>query len=101
MTFPNHRFCFFRIGISLFNSNLEIDFLICSYFINFRSSAQLYLEFETLSGDEIKDLLMGKRPNRETIIEPLAPRNSTVPTAGAGRNRPRPEPGPMEPQPQA
>ena len=44
---------------------------------------------------------MGKRPNRETIIEPLTPRNSTVPTAGAGRNRPRPEPGPMEPQPQA
>ena len=24
------------------------------------------LEFETLSGDEIKDLIMGKRPNRET-----------------------------------
>jgi cell division protease FtsH len=59
------------------------------------------LEFETLSGDEIKDLLMGKRPNRETTLEPPGPRASTVPTAGAGRNRPRPEPGPMEPQPQA
>jgi cell division protease FtsH len=59
------------------------------------------LEFETLSGDEIKDLLMGKRPSRESVIEPTAPRTSTVPTAGAGRNRPRPEPGPMEPQPQA
>jgi cell division protease FtsH len=59
------------------------------------------LEFETLSGDEIKDLLMGKRPNRETTIEPPGPRASTVPTAGAGRNRPRPEAGPMEPQPQA
>ncbi|MBV1698781.1 MAG: ATP-dependent zinc metalloprotease FtsH, partial [Hyphomicrobiales bacterium] len=59
------------------------------------------LEFETLSGDEIKDLLMGKRPNRESTIEPTAPRPSTVPTAGAGRNRPRTEPGPMEPQPQA
>ena len=58
------------------------------------------LEFETLSGDEIKDLLVGKRPNRELIIEPTTPRNTTVPTAGAGRNRPRPE-GPMEPQPQA
>src|SRR5208337_4559187 len=53
------------------------------------------LEFETLSGDEIKDLLMGKRPNRESAIEPSTPRASTVPTAGAGRNRPRPE-GPME-----
>jgi cell division protease FtsH len=59
------------------------------------------LEFETLTGDEIKDLLMGKRPTRESAIEPSAPRNTTVPTAGAGRNRPRPEAGPMEPQPQA
>ena len=59
------------------------------------------LEFETLTGDEIKDLIVGKRPNRETIIEPTTPRNSTVPTAGAGRNRPRPETGPMEPQPQS
>jgi cell division protease FtsH len=60
------------------------------------------LEFETLTGDEIKDLLLGKRPNRESVIEPPAtPRASTVPTAGAGRNRPRPETGPMEPQPQA
>jgi cell division protease FtsH len=59
------------------------------------------LEFETLTGDEIKDLILGKRPNRESIIEPTTPRNSTVPTAGAGRNRPpRAEPGPLEPQPQ-
>ena len=58
------------------------------------------LEFETLTGDEIKDLLMGKRPTRESIIEPTTPRPSTVPSAGAGRNRPRPEPGPLEPQPQ-
>jgi cell division protease FtsH len=57
------------------------------------------LEFETLSGDEIKDLLNGKRPVRESIIEPTGPRSSAVPTAGKGR--PRPEAGPMEPQPQA
>jgi cell division protease FtsH len=57
------------------------------------------LEFETLTGDEIKDLLMGKKPNRESVIEASAPRTSTVPTAGAGRNRPRPELGPPEPQP--
>ncbi|MDO8534114.1 MAG: AAA family ATPase, partial [Xanthobacteraceae bacterium] len=56
------------------------------------------LEFETLTGDEIKDLLAGKRPSRESVIEPAAPRSSAVPTAGKGR--PRPEPGPMEPQPQ-
>src|ERR1700757_3118934 len=60
------------------------------------------LEFETLTGDEIKDWMLGKRPNRESVIEPPAtPRASTVPTAGVGRNRPRPETGPMEPQPQA
>jgi cell division protease FtsH len=56
------------------------------------------LEFETLTGDEIKDLLNGKRPVRESVIEPATPRTSAVPSAGKGR--PRPE-GPMEPQPQA
>jgi cell division protease FtsH len=59
------------------------------------------LEFETLTGDEIKDLLLGKRPSRESVIEPQTPRTSAVPNAGAGRNRPRPDTGPMEPQPQA
>ena len=58
------------------------------------------LEFETLSGDEIKDLLMGKRPVRESVIEPQTPRSSAVPPAG--KSRPRPEgTGPMEPQPQS
>jgi cell division protease FtsH len=59
------------------------------------------LEYETLSGDEIKDLLAGKKPNRESVIEPTAPRASTVPPAG-GKTRPRPEPGigPLEPKPQ-
>ena len=56
------------------------------------------LEFETLSGDEIMDLLKGKKPNRESAIEPSTPRSSAVPSAGRGR--PRPD-GPMEPQPQA
>ena len=58
------------------------------------------LEFETLTGDEIKDLLTGKRPVRESVIEPSTPRSSAVPTAGKGRPRPD-APGPMEPQPQA
>jgi cell division protease FtsH len=59
------------------------------------------LEFETLSGEEIKDLLAGKRPVRESVIEPQAPRTSAVPPAGKGRPRPEPGTGPMEPQPQA
>ncbi len=58
------------------------------------------LEFETLSGDEIKDLLLGKKPTRESVIEPQTPRTSAVPPAG--KSRPRPEgTGPMEPQPQS
>src|SRR5262249_50746033 len=57
------------------------------------------LEFETLTGDEIKDLLAGRRPSRESVIEPTTPRNSAVPPPG--RRRPRPEPGGLEPQPQA
>ena len=57
------------------------------------------LEFETLTGDEIKDLINGKRPSRESIIEPQNPRGSAVPPAG--KPRPRPEAGGLEPQPQA
>jgi cell division protease FtsH len=56
------------------------------------------LEYETLSGDEITDLLNGKKPNRESVLEPSTPRTSAVPPAG--KPRPRPDPG-LEPQPQA
>ena len=58
------------------------------------------LEFETLSGDEIQDLLMGKKPNRESVLEPTTPRASAVPPAGKSRPRPDPDAG-LEPQPQA
>src|SRR5215469_370394 len=61
--------------------------------------AKALLEFETLTGDEIKDLLAGKRPARESVIEPATPRGSAVPPAG--KPRPRPETGGLEPQPQA
>jgi cell division protease FtsH len=58
------------------------------------------LEYETLSGDEIQDLLKGKKPNRESVLEPTTPRASAVPPAGKPRPRPDPDPG-LEPQPQA
>ena len=59
------------------------------------------LEFETLTGDEIKDLLNGKRPMRESVIEPTTPRSSAVPPAGKPRPRPADAPtGALEPQPQ-
>ena len=56
--------------------------------------------FVPFTGDEIKDLLLGKKPTRESVIEPQTPRSSAVPPAG--KSRPRPEgTGPMEPQPQS
>jgi cell division protease FtsH len=58
------------------------------------------LEFETLTGDEIKDLLEGKRPNRESTVEPSTPRGSAVPPAGKPRPRPDAGIGGVEPQPQ-
>ncbi len=64
------------------------------------SLAKGLLEFETLSGDEITDLLNGKKPNRESVLEPTTPRTSAVPPAGKPRPRPDPDAG-LEPQPQA
>src|SRR6266849_2356832 len=58
------------------------------------------LEYETLTGDEIIDLLKGKKPNRESVLEPTTPRTSAVPPAGKPRPRPDADPG-LEPQPQA
>jgi cell division protease FtsH len=58
------------------------------------------LEFETLTGDEITDLLAGKRPVRESVIEPTTPRSSAVPPAGKPRPRPEPPTGEVAPQPQ-
>src|SRR5262249_61917089 len=61
--------------------------------------AKALLEFETLTGDEIKDLLAGKRPSRESVIEPATPRGSAVPPAG--KTRPRPDTHGLGTQPQA
>src|SRR5471030_61457 len=58
------------------------------------------LEFETLTGDEIKDLILGKRPVRESVIEPTTPRSSAVPPAGKQRPRPDAPTGDVAPQPQ-
>jgi cell division protease FtsH len=64
--------------------------------------AEALLEFETLTGEEIKDLLNGKRPVRDTDTttdeKPRGP--SVVPSTGKGRPRPD-APGGMEPQPSA
>ncbi|MEP3276981.1 MAG: ATP-dependent zinc metalloprotease FtsH [Stappiaceae bacterium] len=65
--------------------------------------AQGLLEYETLSGDEIKNLLDGQPPIRETDDEPVTTRTSAVPSAGSGKKRDskdEPDAGGMEPQPQ-
>jgi cell division protease FtsH len=46
------------------------------------------MEYETLTGDEIKDLLVGKPPVRDAT-EPATPRTSAVPPSG----KPRPQAG--------
>ena len=62
--------------------------------------AQGLLEYETLSGDEIRDLLNGKPPVRDMPDDPPSRSAPAVPTAGKGRPRQEPDAG-MEPQPQA
>jgi cell division protease FtsH len=66
---------------------------------DFETLAEALMEFETLSGDEVRDLLAGRRPRRDTIIDTAPSRGSAVPPTG--KPRPRPETGGMEPQPQA
>jgi len=64
--------------------------------------AQGLLEYETLSGEEIKNLLVGKPPVRESAEESATTKTSAVPvTKGKPkRSSEGPETG-MEPQPQA
>ncbi len=62
--------------------------------------AQGLLEYETLSGDEIVDLINGKPPVRDASDEPPSRSAPVVPSAGKGRPRQEPDAG-MEPQPQA
>jgi cell division protease FtsH len=64
----------------------------------FEAIAQALLEFETLTGDELRALMEGKRPTREDPDEPSTPRGSAVPVAG--KPRPPASEGGLEPQPQ-
>jgi cell division protease FtsH len=58
------------------------------------------LEYETLSGKEVKDLLQGKPPVREfTMKEDQPKRRSAVPSTGGRAPRKDPDLGGMEPQP--
>jgi cell division protease FtsH len=60
------------------------------------------LEFETLTGEEIRDLIKGKRPNRDASTPaPSSEPQSSVPTTGKTSGRRKSSSGDMEPQPQA
>ncbi len=64
--------------------------------------AQGLLEYETLSGDEIADLLKGKPPHRESADSEPPSQSSAVPHAGKGpkKGKSSDDSGGMEPQPQ-
>jgi cell division protease FtsH len=64
--------------------------------------AEGLLEYETLSGEEIKQLLAGQKPSRDQGDDTPTSRGSAVPKAGARKESKKKggeEPG-MEPQPQ-
>jgi cell division protease FtsH len=75
--------------------------IITEHIDDLHTIARGLLEYETLTGDEIKDLLNGKPPVREFATEePVRPGPaSAVPTAGKGKKPPEPDAGGMEPQP--
>jgi cell division protease FtsH len=60
------------------------------------------LEYETLSGEEIMNLMKGRLPVRDTGCDHEPMRGSCVSTTGVVlRPKSGPEPGGLEPQPQA
>jgi cell division protease FtsH len=59
------------------------------------------LEYETLSGEEIKGLLKGVKPVREAPDDTKPEGGSAVPVTGASKPRKARDAGGMEPQPQS
>src|SRR4029450_13805513 len=78
--------------------------IISEHIDDLHTIAHGLLEYETLSGDEIKDLLKGKPPVREFTAETTTRPGpaSAVPAAGRGKKappEPEPDAGGLEPQP--
>jgi len=72
---------------------------------DFEILAQGLLEFETLSGDEINDLIAGKQPRRDAGDDTPPSRGSAVPSSGGAgakaskKKGDEPDASDMEPQP--
>ena len=63
--------------------------------------AEALLEYETLTGDELRGMLEGIQPKRDDDETSGPVRGTTVPKSGAGKAKPRKGGEPeMEPQPQ-
>jgi cell division protease FtsH len=80
------------------NGEKEARRIIAENKADFEAIALALLEFETLTGDELRDLMSGKRPSRENPDEPKTPRGSAVPSTG--KQKPPSPDGDMEPAPQ-
>lgn len=63
-----------------------------------RKIAEGLLEYETLTGDEIRGLIKGEKPHRESPDD-KPDSGSAVPSAGKPKRGPEPDAGDMEPQP--
>jgi cell division protease FtsH len=58
------------------------------------------LEYETLTGQEIRDILDGKPPVRDADMETKSPKGTGVPKAGKAGRKPSGEAPDLEPQPE-
>lgn len=82
------------------NNGLDKAKQVCTDHVDeLHTIAQGLLEYETLSGQEIKDLLNGKPPVRDDSENTPPNRGSAIPTTGRNKDE-EPDAGGLEPQPQ-
>jgi cell division protease FtsH len=68
---------------------------------DFETLAEALLEYETLTGEEIRELMRGNPPSRDVGDEPPPSRGSAIHTAKSRKNPPKPDAGGLEPAPLA